>query len=236
MDLKGKIAVVTGAGSGLGAAIAAALVREGSLVYGMSRTEKNLLQLRDQLGKQFIPAAVDITERNTVSGWFSGTFSHEHSPDILINNAGTGEFARLDEIAPEKWYAMINTNLNGLYHVTSRTIPWMRAKKQSSHILTIGSILGSSTRSEGAAYSATKFGVRGFSESLFKELRGDNIKVSLINPGSIETDFFKSSGIEKHSNMLQPEDLAEAVIFVLKTPDNMLINDMTIRPLDPRPK
>jgi short-subunit dehydrogenase len=94
--------------------------------------------------------------------------------------------------------------------------------------------LGTTTRAEGAAYSATKYAVNGFSESLFKELRQFNIKVTCLNPGSIDTEFFKSSGIEPHGNMLQPDEVAASVMHVLKTPENMLISEMTIRPLHPK--
>lgn len=97
--------------------------------------------------------------------------------------------------------------------------------------------MGTVTRSEGAAYSATKFGIRGFSESLFKELRSDNIKVTCVNPGSIDTHFFETSGIESHRNMLQPKDIADTIIHILQTPENMLINEITLRPLNPgKPK
>src|SRR5699024_10328774 len=129
---------------------------------------------------------------------------------------------------------MINTNLNGLYFVTAPLVALMKQKKSTSHIINIGSVLGKVGRPEGAAYCTTKFGVNGFSEALFKELRFDAIKVTCLNSGSIDTGFFKSSGVEPHHNMLQPRDLAETVIHLLKTPDNMLINELTVRPLNPK--
>jgi short-subunit dehydrogenase len=152
----------------------------------------------------------------------------------LVNNAGTGSFGKIDEMPSEEWYKMINTNLNGMYSITSEVVKLMKKNSESTHIVNIGSILGITTRAEGAAYSTTKYGISGFSEALFKELRGDNIKVTCLNPGSIDTGFFKSSGIQSHGNMLQAADIASTLLHILKTPDNMLISEMTVRPLNPK--
>lgn len=235
MDLHSKIAIVTGASSGLGAAIAESLVEENaSLVYGIARNNSALKLLERKLGNSFVPVTLDITHQEKVKDWFNKTFFEKAPPDILINNAGIGSFGRIDEMSTEDWHAMIDTNLNGLFYITAEAVKLMRKKKSSSHIINIGSILGTTSNAEAAAYSATKFGINGFSEALFKELRGDNIKVTCINPGSIETGFFKNSGIASHKNMLQPKDVANSIIHILKTPDNMLINEMTIRPLNPK--
>lgn len=234
MDIQNKIAIVTGASSGLGAAISKTLVTAGATVYGLARNMNKLQELQKDIGNKFIPDSLDITDEKAVKEWFSETFSNEKYPDILVNNAGTGSFGKIDEMPSEEWYKMINTNLNGMYYITSEAVKLMKAKKDSTHIINIGSILGITTRAEGAAYSATKYGISGFSEALFKELRGDNIKVTCLNPGSIDTDFFKSSGIKSNSNMLQPEDLASTLLHILKTPDNMLISVMTVRPLNPK--
>ena len=126
---------------------------------------------------------------------------------------------------------MINTNLNGVFYLTSSFVPMMKQNLNVCHIINIGSILGKTTRVEGAAYSATKYGIQGFSESLFKELRGHGIKVTCVNPGSIDTDFFIGSGIKPHHNMLQPNDIAAVIVHILETPDNLLIDEITLRPL-----
>lgn len=234
MNLDSKTAIVTGAGSGLGAAISEALISENVVVYGLARSGSALEKMNSRLGNRFKPVVLDITDRNGIKNWFSETFSDSFLPDILINNAGAGAFARIDEMEADVWDGMIQTNLTGMYNITAEAVRLMRTTNEFSHIINIGSILGSVTRAEGAAYSATKFGVSGFSDSLFKELRGDNIKVTCVNPGSIDTHFFETSGIESHTNMLQPGDIATTIIHVLKTPDNMLINELTIRPLNPK--
>lgn len=234
MHIEGKTAILTGASSGLGTALAKALIKKGGKVYGLARNMEALTQLRNELGDNFHPVRMDITNQEGITDWINTTFTTENGPDILINNAGSGSFCKIDEMQADDWLAMINTNLNGMYFITSQVIPRMKVKKTSTHILNIGSILGKIGRSEGAAYCATKFGIRGFSEALFKELRFDNIKVTCLNPGSIDTGFFKSSGVQAHGNMLQPVDLAHTAIHVLETPDNMLINELTIRPLNPK--
>lgn len=231
MRLQSKIAVVTGAGKGVGAAITKALVAKNAKVYGLARNEDDLRSMQEEIGAKFIPVRMDITDQKRVFSWVSETFSDNHSPDILINNAGAGYFSKIDELSLEHWHAMINTNLNGLFYVSSQIIPFMKRKKDFCHIINMGSILGKTTRSEAAAYSLTKYGLQGFSEALFKELRLDKIKVSCVNPGSIATRFFDESGIEPNDQMLLPENLADFLISILETPDNFLIDEITMRPL-----
>lgn len=234
MDLNKKTAIVTGASSGLGAVISETLIRNGATVYGLARNKETLNSLQTKLGDQFVLVCLDISDRDAVNNWINITFSEKHRPDILINNAGVGSFGKIDEMPSEDWLSMINTNLNGMYFITSQIASLMKLKKGGSHIVNIGSILGSTGRAESAAYCATKYGVQGFSDALFKELRFFNIKVTCFNPGSIDTHFFESSGIASHKNMLQPQDLANTLIHILQTPDNMLISDITIRPLNPK--
>lgn len=237
MQLQNKIAVLTGVSSGLGKATAEALVQKGVIVYGLARNNDALDKLQESLGSKFKPVRMDITNYDRLSAWIDETFSLEYIPDILFNNAGVGGFDKIDEMQPDYWLKMVDTNLNGLYFITSKIAALMKKKDSTTHIINIGSILGTTGRSEGAAYCATKYGVSGFSDALFKELRFFDIKVSCINPGSIDTEFFKSSGVKNHSNMLQPSDLAQTVVHVLETPDNMLINELTVRPLNPtKPK
>ena len=234
MNILNKTAIVTGASGGLGAAISEALIQSGSKVYGLARNEKALQSLENKLGNQFVSVPLDISNHEAIKSWITETFSEKNPPDILVNNAGAGIFGKIDEMPSEDWLTMINTNLNGMYFITSQVASLMKKSESSSHIINIGSILGSTGRAESAAYCATKFGIQGFSDALFKELRFFNIKVTCFNPGSIDTHFFESSGIASHNNMLQPKDLANTLVHILQTPDNMLINDITIRPLNPK--
>ncbi|MEO7264471.1 MAG: SDR family NAD(P)-dependent oxidoreductase [Ferruginibacter sp.] len=233
MNVNGKIAVITGASSGLGAAFAGALVAAGAVVYGLARNAEKLNAIKNRLGKYFIPVNIDITAQTKIASWVLDTFTDSHLPDILINNAGAGYFTKIDELSLERWHEMINTNLNGAFYITSKIVPLMKANGNTCHIINIGSILGKTTRSEGAAYSATKYGMQGFSEALFKELRSYKIKVTCVNPGSIDTHFFEDSGIKPHRNMLQPTDIANLILHIIETPDNFLVDEITMRPLIP---
>ena len=234
MNILNKNAIVTGASSGLGAAISEALIHGGAKVYGLARNKDKLQLLKDKLGVHFIAVPLDISNYHAIKLWVHETFSDNDSPDILINNAGVGLFGKIDEMPSEEWLAMINTNLNGMYYITSQVASLMKQTEKGTHIINIGSILGSMGRAESAAYCTTKFGIQGFSDALFKELRFFNIKVTCFNPGSIDTHFFESSGITSHNNMLQPKDLADTLVHILQTPDNMLISEMTVRPLNPK--
>lgn len=233
MNIKDKIAIISGASSGLGAATTQLLTENGAMVFGLARNEQKLNGLKTRLGELFIPVSLDIANEKMVRQWVKNTFSNSHSPDILINNAGAGYLSTFTELTSVQWHTMVNTNLNGLYYLTSALVPLMKQKAASSHIINIGSILGKTTTNKSAGYSATKFAVQGLSEALAKELRNDGIKVSCINSGSIHTNFFNDSGIEPHGNMLPPEDIAKLIVQVLETPDNMLIDELTLRPLIP---
>ena len=235
MDIEGKIAVITGASSGLGASLADALITKGATVYGLARNADKLQAIENRLRENFIAVSIDITNQKDISSWVQDTFSDSHIPDILINNAGAGYFTKIDELSLERWHEMINTNLNGAFYITSSIVPFMKKNTKTSHIINIGSILGKTTRAESAAYSATKYGMQGFSEALFKELRAYKIKVTCVNPGSIDTAFFEDSGIQSHKNMLQPKDIAQLLIHILETPDNFLVDEISVRPLIPNP-
>lgn len=231
MILKQKHVIVTGASRGLGAALARALVAKGAIVYGLARNAAALKTLQRELGPMFVPVELDVTQHNTVSSWVQRSFPGQVAPDVLINNAGAGYFSNTDALPLERWHQMIDTNLSGTFYMTAEVVPLMKAKADACHIINIGSILGKTTHSKSAAYSATKYGLQGFSEALSKELRGRKIKVTCINPGSIATRFFEDSGVEPHENMLQPDDVAALVVHILETPDNLAVDELSVRPL-----
>lgn len=234
MELNSKSAIVTGVTRGLGEAIAIALLQKGAKVFGIARSREKLDIQKEHFGDNFFPVCLDITSQEEVKNWVQENFSERNFPDILINNAGVGFFGKIDELPSEKWHQMVNTNLIAVYYLTSAVVPFMKATKTGSHIINIGSVLGKVSGAEKAGYSATKFALQGFSEALFKELRGDNIKITCVNPGSIDTSFFEDSGIEANKNMLQPKEIAATVMHILETPDNVLIDEISLRPLNPK--
>jgi len=235
MDLKNKVAIVTGASSGIGAEFSRKLTDEGATVYGLARNIDRLQNLQNILGELFLPVKMDVTDHEKIASWVGKTFSDGKGPDILINNAGLGLFGPVDEMKLEDWETMMNVNVNGVFYLTRQIVPLMKRSDTHSHIINIASIAGMLGNPNLSGYNATKFAVRGFSEALFKELRYDKIKVSCMFPGSIATSFFDNAGgMDTHDNMMQPEDVADTLIHLLKTPDNLLINEIVMRPLNPK--
>lgn len=141
MQLKNRIAIVSGASKGLGKAIAVALVKKGVTVYGLARIEKHLMKVWEEVGERFIPSTLDITNQNSVNKWIYTTFTTANSPDIIINNAAIGSFGKIDEMASNEWLAILQTNINGMYFLTKAVVPLLKNKKHTTHIINIGSIL-----------------------------------------------------------------------------------------------
>lgn len=236
MDLNDKIAVVTGASSGLGRAFSERLIQQGAIVYGLARSEGKLNALHESFGNRFQPVVLDITNHTAIEKWVNNTFNKKHSPEVLVNNAGIGLFGDIDELPLDEWHTMLNTNMSGIFYMTRQIIPFMKAKEPICHIINMSSIAGKVGTPKMSGYNASKFGVRGFSESLFQEVRYDGIKVTCLYPGSAETHFFdKADGAETHANMMQPNDIAKVLTDVIETPDNFLINEIVMRPLNPKP-
>ena len=240
MQLSGKIAIVTGASSGIGAEFSRDLVKKGAIVYGLARRADRLKELETELNTgadgKFIAVEMDITQESKLHAWVDQTFGQNTAslPDVLINNAGYGQFAPVEKMSPEDFDRMMSTNMNAVFYLTRLIVPLMKKNPSVCHIVNVSSVAGLMGNPNISVYNATKFALRGFSEALFKELREDGIKVSCIFPGSISTEFFDQLGVETHDHMMRPQDISASVLFLLETPDNFLINEMTLRPLNPK--
>jgi len=227
MDLKNKIAVVTGVSKGIGYHIAQQLQHKGAVVYGLGRTPANFLN-----EDQFL--SCDIRQESEVIAAFAKILGLHNRIDILVNNAGLGYFGMLENISTEQWHEMFDTNIHGMYYCCKAAIPSMK-RSQYGHILNIASTAALEGMHQVSAYCATKWAVKGLSESLFRELRDYRIKVTCIYPGSTKTDFFRNSpGIQPHDYMLMPEDIALGMIQAIEMPDNFHTVNWEIRPLQPK--
>lgn len=235
MDLRNKTAIITGASSGLGADFSRRMVQKGAKVYGLARRKSKLDKLQKELGESFIGVEMDITDENRVKSWVLETFSNSQ-PDILINNAGIGKFGDIDALTSEDWHTMINLNLNAVFYLTSVVVPLMKQNENVCHIVNIGSIAGRMGNPKLSGYNATKYALGGFSDALMKELRDFGIKVTCMYPGSIATEFFMHSGGSLSPNMMQSNDVASVLINLLEMPDNFLIDEIVMRPLNPKKK
>ncbi|HMP98174.1 MAG TPA: SDR family oxidoreductase [Cyclobacteriaceae bacterium] len=226
MILSGRVAIVTGASRGIGLAIVHALLAKGTRVAGWSRTKPNLNH------PNFTHYTTDITDKASVEQSFKLTvrdFGDEVR--VLINNAGLGYECELDALSTEQWHEMFDTNVNGIFYASRLVIPFMK-KAQRGHIINISSVAGTQGIPGMAAYCATKYAVRGLSQSLFKELRPHGIKVTCIYPGSVKTNFFdKIDSVELNDDMMMPEEIASTVLHCLEAPDNYHVVDIEMRPL-----
>lgn len=221
------LAVVTGASRGIGRAIALRLARNHDiLAIARSRPQLDALAREIALnGGDCRVAAVDLRDWNAVGNALSGV-----QAEVLVNNAGIGPMKPFLELAAEEWHAMVDVNFNALFHVTRAVLPGM-VQRGRGHVVVIGSIAGRSAFVGGTCYGATKRAVQGFVECLNLEVRDRGVKCSVVNPGSVATDFS-----ERHdpSWMLSAEEVAESVAHVIDTPRDVLVHSLEIRALTPR--
>ncbi len=238
MDLNGKTAVVTGASRGLGRAFSEALVERGGRVFGLARSEGDLGAVRGDLGDAFVPVPCDVTKPNAVEAAFARVEGEAGRCDVLINNAGLGQFGPVEELEPDKWEVQLDVNLRGVVLCTRAAVPVMKRQGASGdlggHIVNVASVAGLVGNPNLTIYNMTKFGVRGFSEALMKELREDRIRVTCIYPGSVDTHFADVAGTSGAAGAMRPEDVAATVMHTLEAPRNYLVSEVMMRPLRPK--
>ena len=238
MDLKDKVAIVTGASAGLGVDFSRVLIEKGAHVYGFARSEDKLQAVQEELGPLFHPVKVDVRSEEDVDAGVQQVIEEGGRVDVLVNNAGLGQFAPVDELEISQWDVQMETNLRGVFLCTRAVLSTMKAQNAETgfggHIVNIASVAGLVGNPRIAAYNATKFGLRGFSEALMKEVREDGIKVTCIYPGSVATNFGAIAGTGGAPNPMQSIDVANTMLHVVETPENYLISEVMMRPLRPR--
>ena len=220
-ELKGKIALITGGSRGIGKAIALALAEEGVNVAITGRNEEKLkavVQEIEQKGVKSVYAVFDITSKTEVYGALEKLQKDFGKIDVLVNNAGIAAFGGILEMEDEKWEEIVKTNLFGAYYVVKAVVPNM-VERKSGDIINISSTAGLKGNAMTSAYSASKFGLIGMSESMMLELRKQNIRVTTLMPSTIASDMSKEVLKITDGNpekVLQPEDFAELVVDLLK--------------------
>ncbi|MGA9508910.1 MAG: SDR family NAD(P)-dependent oxidoreductase [Candidatus Sulfotelmatobacter sp.] len=230
--LAGKVAIVTGASRGIGAAIARSLAELGATAVLCGRTRRALetsaKAITDAGGKaEVIPC--DVSDLESVDGAAKHIESSFGRVDILVNNAGIGGFGGpLHQLAPDAWDKILNTNLRGVYYAIRALAPMM-IRARSGHIINISSIAGKNALPNGAAYAASKWGLNGLSYSVAEELRIHNIRVSVICPGSTNTELSPHEGKDPNK-MLQPEDVAHAVEMLVTQAPQSFVSEIILRP------
>jgi 3-oxoacyl-[acyl-carrier protein] reductase len=223
-------ALITGASRGIGRAIALRLAPRWN-VLALARSAPELETLSAEIqrkGGTCEPLVIDVTDGGAVRRALEG-----RNVEVVVNNAGVGVLKPFVELSPDEWQLMMDVNLNAVYHVTHALLPGM-LQRGRGHVVIIGSISGKTGFAGGAAYAATKFAVNGFAESLMLEVRDAGVKVSVVMPGSVATAFSRTG--RDQSWKLMAEDVAEAVEFLLDTPQRMLVDRVEMRPLNPPKK
>jgi len=232
IDLSNKSALVTGATKGIGRAIAESLIKAGARVTITARNEADIKTAVSQLNAIAPGTATghvcDVRDYNQVKA----VFADLDGLDILINNAGVGIFASVESMSIEDFHAVLETNVFGVFYCCHEAIPLMN-KRGGGYIINISSLAGANPHAEMAAYNASKFGLNGFSEALMQEVRHDNIKVSYIMPGSVNTEFGGDEPSDTKSWQLQPSDIAQVVMDLLEYPERALPSRIEIRPSRP---
>lgn len=223
--IQGKTALITGISKGIGKALAELLLEAGAKVVGWGMTAPDY----HNLNLSFIHC--DVSNENEVQKAWAETEKQGHEIDFLINNAGFGYFAPLEQFDSHQFRRMFEVNVFGVFYVTKTVAPSMQ-KRQSGHILNVSSIAGKTGMAQGEGYNGTKFAVTGMSESMFHELRTANIKVTTILPGSTATNFFDDiPNFQANPMMMDPREVALMMMHCMNTSPNFVIREIEMRPL-----
>jgi NAD(P)-dependent dehydrogenase (short-subunit alcohol dehydrogenase family) len=230
--LRGQVAVVTGAGRGIGAAIAQKLAALGATAVLCGRNRESLEEAAKSIAKaggQCDVVPCDVTSLQSVEAAAKKVEASFGRLDVLVNNAGIGGFGGpLHQLPPDQWDEILNTNLRGVYYAVRAFAPMM-IRAGSGHIINISSLAGKNALPNGAAYAASKWGLNGLTYSLAEELRGHNIRVAVICPGSTNTELSPHEGKDP-AKMLQPEDVAHAVAMLVTQSPQSFVSEILLRP------
>ncbi|MBD2691168.1 SDR family NAD(P)-dependent oxidoreductase [Anabaena catenula] len=240
--LEGKVAIITGASSGIGKATAIALAAEGTKVVIAARRVDKLEAVAKYItdnGGQALPIVADITDEAQAKNLVQKANTEFGQVDILVNNAGVAFPGNIENADTSNWRKMIDVNVLGLMYTTHTVLPIFKAQK-SGHIVNISSVAGRNARAGMGGYNVTKWGVNAFSEALRQEVHKDNIRVTIIEPGLVETEIDhhitdpvakkKIQERRKAITPLESEDIAAAIVYAVTQPQRVNVNEILIRP------
>ncbi len=241
MSLEGKVAIVTGASSGIGEAIARTFAEEGGRVAAMARREERLRALADQVPGVY-PVPVDLRNEASIRAAFERVERELGPCDVLVNNAGLGHNTGLLDGETDKWREMWEVNVLALCICTREAVAQMRAHDRPGHVVHISSMAGHRVPEESGMYSATKYAVRSLTEGMRRELRAAKspIRVSAVSPGNVETEFHEHYLQSKEAARvaygryppLQTQDVAATVLHIVTAPPRVQIHDVLVRPTE----
>jgi NAD(P)-dependent dehydrogenase (short-subunit alcohol dehydrogenase family) len=233
--LEAKVAIVTGGTRGIGRAIAEALLKEGASVAICGRSRENLDAATKELSESYPDRVAgevcDVSNWEDVRNLFRTVDSRFGRLDILVNNAGIGKFSAVADLSPQEWNAVIGTNLNGVFYCSKLGIERFK-RVGGGYIVNISSLAAKNAFAGGGVYNASKFALTGLSEATMLDHRYDNIRVSYIMPGSVDSEFSPRSGAANWK--IAPEDIADIVLMLLRMPARTLVSRVEVRPSKPQ--
>ncbi|MFK7812390.1 MAG: SDR family oxidoreductase [Maribacter sp.] len=235
-NLKGKVAYITGGSKGIGYGVAEKLIVAGMKVAISGRTLKTVETAAQYLGdsENVLALESDVTQLDSEKEAIQKIIDTWGQLDVVLANAGVGHFAPVYEMSNEQWHQMIDTNLSGVFHTLKASVQAL--KKSKGYYITLASLAGINFFASGAGYNATKFGVVGFTQAAMLDLRKYDVKVSTIMPGSVATHFNNNEPTEKDAWKIQPEDIGELVLDLLKMHPRTLPSKIEVRPTRPDKK
>ncbi len=236
IDLTGKVAYITGGSKGIGLGVAKKLLDSGIKVAISGRIKSSLDAAVKQLGSgpNVFALVSDVTTLDNEHSAVAQIIQKWGKLDVVLANAGVGHFAPVDELSENDWHQMIDTNLNGVFHTLKASVDALKNSK--GYYITLASLAGTNFFPTAAGYNATKFGVVGFTQAAMLDLRKYDIKVSTIMPGSVATHFNNNEPTQKDAWKIQPEDIGELVIDLLKMHPRTLPSKIEVRPSRPDKK
>jgi NAD(P)-dependent dehydrogenase (short-subunit alcohol dehydrogenase family) len=233
-SLAGKNALVTGGTRGIGLAVAEALLGAGASVAICGRSENTVKtavsQLTNKSKGKVLGKVADVRSNTEVANLFTWIDQELGNLDILVNNAGVGVFKSTAELSVEDWQKTLETNLSGVFYCCREALPRLK-QRGGGYIINISSLAGKNAFAGGAAYNASKFGLNGFSEAMMLDHRYEQVRVSYVMPGSVDTEF--SSGAGRADWKIAPEDIGEIVLMLVRMPERTLVSRVEVRPSKP---
>lgn len=235
-DLKGKVVYITGGSKGIGYGVAQKLLKAGMKVAISGRTLETVQKAAEHLdgGTHVLALESDVVKHGDEKKAVEEILDRWGQLDVVLANAGVGHFAPIDEMTEEQWHQMIDTNLSGVFHTLKASVEAL--KRSKGYYMTLASLAGTNFFASGAGYNATKFGVVGFTQAAMLDLRKYDVKVSTIMPGSVATHFAGNEPSEKDAWKIQPEDIGELVLDLLRMHPRTLPSKVEVRPSRPDKK
>jgi len=231
-NLTGKVAIVTGSTKGIGLAIAERMINEGASVVVSSRTEADVESVAERLGADAIGVTCDVADPAACQRLVDSTVERFGHLDVLVNNAGLGIFKPISEMTIDEWRLQIDVNLGGVFYCSKAALPHLAAT-EDGYIINIGSLASRNTFAAGTGYNASKFGLLGMTEAMMLDVRYDDVRVSIVMPGSVNTPFNDGEPSPERTWKLEADDCALAVMQLLEYPREAHVSRIEMRPAQP---